>query len=165
MVRARLWYGPAGHGVDLERVAHYLRGPLACDLEMRVRPHLGHWVDQIEIRTPLPVGVEMLRTPDISGEAEDLVRRLPTDAPPALARRLAACTARLDFRDVANARPFHPAAGIARSILTPLAFAMDGIVEEVGAGRLRFEPLPEPERGYGVFLRRLAQMLEAIRRR
>jgi len=165
MVRARLWYGPAGHGVGLERVARYLRGPLGCELEMRVRPHLGRWVDQIEIRTPLPVGIEMLRSPDVSGEAADLMRRLPPDAPPALARKLAGCTARLDFRDVADAKPFRPATGTARSILTPLAFAMGGIVEEVGAGRLRFEPLPDPETGYGVILRTLAHMLEAIRRR
>ena len=165
MIRARLWYGPAGHGVGMDRVARYLRGPLACEIAMQLRPHSGRWVDEIEMRGPLSACLLMRRAPEVSSDAWNLARRLPPDAPKALRQRLTECTARLDICDLAGARPFTPASGVGRSILTPLAFALGGIVEEVDSRRLRFPPLPEPEGGYRAFLRSLGRMLEVVRPR
>ncbi|WP_132545311.1 hypothetical protein [Rhodovulum euryhalinum] len=145
-MRARLWYGPAAHGVGLDRVARYLRGPLGCRAETRVRQRHGKSFEQIVLSDPVPVVIEMDRRPEVSGEAADLVSRLPAKAPPGLADKLAACTARLDLYDGPGGARLAPATATARSVLVPLAFAMDAIVEEVDSGRLLFFPLPEPPR-------------------
>lgn len=142
MIRARLWYGPAGHGLEMERVARYLRGPLACDLHMVERNRDGRWQTEIELSGPVRATVSMHRTPEVAGEAADLVSRLPADTAPNLARRLAACTARLDFADHDDDRHFAPSAGVAKSVLLPLAYSMDGLVEDLDAGRLSYHPEP-----------------------
>lgn len=146
MLRARLWYGPAGHGLGLDRVARYLAGPLGCRAQMRMRQRHGASHEEIVLSDPVSVMIEMNRRPEVGDEAAALVARLPAGAPPGLAQRLAACTARLDVRDGPAGVRFAPASRLGRSVLVPLAFAMGGIVEEVQSGRLLVFRLPEPRR-------------------
>lgn len=146
MVRARLWYGPAGHELELERIARYLRGPLRCDASMGYRNRPGRRIEEISVIAPVSAVIVSERTPRVGCEAADLVSRLPREASPALAWRIAACTARLEVSDAPQGRRFAPAAPVSRSVLVPLAFALGGIVEEVEEGRLLFFAPPAPER-------------------
>ncbi|ARE42058.1 hypothetical protein RGUI_3917 [Rhodovulum sp. P5] len=95
---------------------------------------------------------------EVSGEGADLVSRLPADAPEKLAKRLAHATARLEFHDPRDGR-FFPGAGVARSVLFPLAYAVGGMVEDIDNGRLFYFPFPEPE---GVMVR-LKRSLDEVR--
>ncbi|MBK1635025.1 hypothetical protein [Rhodovulum adriaticum] len=164
MLRARLWYGPAGQDVALDRVARYLSGPLACTTRPTQRRHRDGWVAQIELRGPLCAAVEQIRAPHVGAEAELLARRLHPAAPGALAKRLVACTARLEVHDLPGAAPFLPATGTARSVLLPLAYAMDGYVEEVETGRLFYYPKPGDRRRTAPMRFALAALGRLIRR-
>lgn len=162
MLRARLWYGPAGHHLGTERVAQYLRGPLGCVLDLHERRRDGRWGAEIELHAPVHARVIAQRTPAVSGEAADLVSRLPADAPQRLAQRLAHTTARLDFHDLSDSR-FTPGAGVARSVLVPLAEALGGMVEDVENGRLLYFPFPEGESTWSRFRRSFEEMLTVLR--
>jgi len=146
MIRARLWYGPAGDRLPPERVAQYLRGPLACTLGLRECNLDGAWHSEIQLTAPIKARLFLERGPEVSGEAADLVSRLPASAPPALARRLARCTARLIVSDPAPDTHFSPGVPLSRSVLLPLAFAIDAIVEDTEAGRLSFYAPPAAPR-------------------
>ncbi|MBN2906491.1 MAG: hypothetical protein JXJ18_07275 [Rhodobacteraceae bacterium] len=162
MVRARLWYGPAGHELGLDRFARYLRGPLGCALTADPR---GRTNAPLLLRDPLPATVELNRRPEVSTEVGALIARLPADAPAALAERLAACTARLEFSDIPTQTAFTPGSTLARSVLLPLAIAVDGVVEEVETGRLHFRAPPPPQGAGSAFMRALSRILGALRRR
>ncbi|TCP42131.1 hypothetical protein EV662_10336 [Rhodovulum marinum] len=144
MLRARLWYGPAGHGIGLDRVASYLAGPLACRAQLRMVQRFGQSHEQVVLHEPIHTMIEIDRRPEVRAEAADLVDRLPSAAPPGLAGKLAGCTARLDLCDGPEGVRLVPATATSRSVLVPLAFAMDGIIEEVASGRLLFFTLPTP---------------------
>ncbi|TCM86498.1 hypothetical protein [Rhodovulum steppense] len=164
MLRARLWYGPAGHGLTLDRVARYLGGPLACRLSTDSRSQFGREVARLMLHDPIAAVIEQHRRPEVSAEAADLVTRLPVTASPALAQKLGACTARLDIHDAPGHR-LAPASGPARSVFMPLAFAMDGIVEEVQGGRLLFFGPPEEARPAGWVARMVSGLLRPVLRR
>lgn len=164
MLRARLWYGPAGHDVALERVARYLRGPLACELRPAQRRHHGQWRDVLELRQPVPATIEITRHPEVAGDAALLAARLPPEAPKALGKRLGACTARLEIQDTPGKPPFLPATAVARSVLVPLAYAMDGYVEDVETGRVIYHPKPEDSRGPNPLRAALEALRQALRR-
>ncbi|GAA0293295.1 hypothetical protein [Rhodovulum strictum] len=159
MLRARLWYGPAGHGLALDRVARYLAGPLACQVRSETHIRFGRRVQALVLHDPIAAMIELDRRPEVSAEAADLIARLPASAPPALALKLAGCTARLDLHDAPGQRLI-PSSGPARSVLVPLAFAMDGLVEDLESGRLSHFRLPgTPPRNW------LARILSGLLRR
>ncbi|PTW51721.1 hypothetical protein [Rhodovulum kholense] len=163
MIRARLWYGPAGDHLPPKRIAQYLRGPLACSVALRERNLDGEWRSEVRLTAPVGATLALERGLGVSGEAADLVSRLPADAPAALARRLARCTARIEVSDPAPGRRFAPGAPVARSVLLPLAFALDAIVEDLDNGRLSFFPTATPpHEGLGARIGRILSEISVI---
>jgi len=161
-MRARLWYGPAGRDVEMAQIARYLRGPLGCSLQMHERNRAGRWQSEIELTSPITAWLVQERGLTVSGEAADLVSRLPAEAPQRLAQRLARCTVRLDLSDPPGRR-FTPATGVARSVLIPLAFALGGMVEDIDSRRMFYFPFPESEGALARLRRSLDEMLQVVR--
>ncbi|TCP63264.1 hypothetical protein EV663_101532 [Rhodovulum bhavnagarense] len=164
MLRARLWYGPTGHELSLDRVARYLRGPLACEVRSAQHRHTEGWVAQLDLRGPVSAALEIARDPQVAADADALARRLPSDVPPRLAERLAGCTARLEIYDALGAPPFLPATTMARSVLFPLAYGMDGYVEDVETGRLFYYPQPGDITAPNPLRRALEALITVLRR-